>query len=82
MPVRAASIHGCLAASCFSAATWSGRVLSIMSPYHASWKDLLRIGVPMPSTAMTMKPSSASAWWSPCAGWKLRLRTEPTCGPG
>ena len=61
MPVRVASIHGCLAASCFSAATWSGKVLSTMSPYQASWNDLLRSGVPMPSTAITMKPSSASA---------------------
>ena len=34
------------------------------------------------ATAMTMKPSSASAWWSPCAAVKLRERTEPTCGPG
>jgi hypothetical protein len=41
-----------------------------------------RLGVPMPSIATTMKPSSASDWWSPREGMKLRLPTEPVCGPG
>ncbi|CAM5470452.1 hypothetical protein RLIN73S_01579 [Rhodanobacter lindaniclasticus] len=63
-------------------ATWSGSVLSPMSPYQVSWNDLERHGVPMPSIATTMKPSSAIAWWSARAAEKLRPRTEPVCGPG
>src|SRR5690606_34117704 len=52
MPTRWMSIRGWRAASCFSAVTWSGRVLSAMSPALASWKALLRHGwLPMPSIA-------------------------------
>ena len=47
-----------------------------------SWKDLDRPGVPRPSMDTTMKPSSASAWRSPCAVAHEREPTLPDCGPG
>ena len=50
MPTRSRSIHGYFAPSCFNAVTWSGKVLSTMLPYQASWNALLRNGVPLVAT--------------------------------